>query len=115
MSETNNSKDLEWLEEFQLLANDQLIEGSACDQVHPLIEDWLDELLDGGPPDSRDSVWQATSCLTSEIMYKMTPENILEKLQQDFSEDEVATWLESIVLIGRAFQMALDNGRLDDL
>ena len=79
------------------------------------IEKWLDELLDGEPPNSRDSVWQAMACLTTETIYKATPENILEMLQEHFSEDEIAAWLENVLLIGRAFQIALDSGRLDDL
>lgn len=115
MDEKNNSKDMHWLDEFQSLANDALPEGSACAQVHPIVEEWLDELLEGDPPDSRDSVWQAMSCLTTEVIYKLTPENILEVLQEHFEEDEIATWLESLLLVGRAFQIALDEGRLDDL
>jgi len=115
MDKGKPQQDPEWLEEFQLLANEQLNEGSACIQVHPIIEKWLEEVLAAEPPESRDSVWQAMACLTTEIIYRLTPEHILTVLQENFEEEEVATWLESIVLIGRAFQIALDNGRLDDL
>ncbi len=115
--DTNNqdSRKLEWLDEFEELANEELSEGSACAQVHPIMERWLDELLENDPPDSRDAVWQAMSCLTTEILFKLTPDNILEVLEEHFEEDEIATWLESVVLIGRAFQKSLDNGELDDL
>jgi hypothetical protein len=110
-----NSQDPEWLEEFQQLADETLGHGSSCEQVHPIVEQWLDELLAGEPPSSRDSVLQAMSCLTTEMIYKLTPEDILMVLQEYFEEDEVATWLEGILWVGRAFQIALENGRLDDL
>ena len=115
MDERDNTSDPDWLEEFQALANSELSDGSACAQVHPIVERWLDELLEGDPPESRDSVWQALSCLTTEVIYKLTPENILDLLQEHFEEDEIATWLESVLLVGRAFQIALNDGRLDDL
>jgi hypothetical protein len=111
----NAHEDPEWLEEFQVLADEKLGYGSACEQVHPIVEKWLDDLLAGDPPDSRDSVWQAMSCLTTEVIYKTTPDDILDVLQEHFEETEVASWLEGVILIGRAFQMALDSGRLDDL
>ncbi len=115
MDERDNAQDPEWLEEFQTLADQQLGEGSACAQIHPIIEQWLEELLEGDPPHSRESVWQAMACLTTEVFYKVTPDNILDVMQEHFDEEEVSTWLESVLLIGRAFQMALDSGRLDDL
>jgi hypothetical protein len=105
----------DWLEEFEILANTELTEGTACTQVHPIVEVWLEELLAGDPPDGRDSVWQAMSCLTTEVIDKITPDDILDVLQQNFEHEEVAAWLESVLLVGRAFQIALDNGRLDDL
>jgi hypothetical protein len=106
---------MDWLDEFEELANAELTEGSACAQIHPIIEAWLDELLENDPPDSRDSVWQAMSCLSTEILDKLTPESILDELEDTVDEDEVATWVQSILLVGRAFQTALDSGRLDDL
>ena len=115
MDERDIPQGPEWLEEFQILADEQLGEGSACTQVHPLVEQWLQELLEGDPPRSRDAVWQAMACLTTELIYKVTPDNILDVLQEHFEEEEIATWLESVLLIGRAFQMALESGRLDDL
>lgn len=115
MTDQNNSNRPDWLDEFEELANDQLKDGDACAQVHPIIETWLDKLLEDDPPESRDAVWQAMSCLTTEIIYRMTPENILDVLENNLDEDEVAMWLESVVLIGRAFQQSLENGELDDL
>lgn len=115
MTQNDGSKGPDWLEEFEDLANEQLTEGSACAQVHPIVEHWLDGLLSGDPPESRDAVWQAMSCLTTEIIYQLTPDNILDVVNQNLEEDEFMAWLESIVLIGRAFEMALANGELDDL
>lgn len=114
-TDNNNSRKLDWLDEFEDLANVELTEGSACTQVHPIIEQWLDNLLEGDPPESRDSIWQAMSCLTTEIIYKLTPDEILSVMEEHIDEDEFAMWLESVVLIGRAFQTALDSGELDDL
>lgn len=111
----DNVRRLEWLEEFEELANLKLTEGSACTQIHPIVERWLDNLLEGDPPESRDAVWQAMSCLTTEIFLRLTPQSIVDVLEEHFEEDEISTWLESIVLIGRAFQIALDRGDLDDL
>ncbi|MBN2472248.1 MAG: hypothetical protein JXN59_16105 [Anaerolineae bacterium] len=114
-TDNQDSHKLDWLDEFEDLANIELSEGSACAQVHPIMERWLDELLENDPPESRDAVWQAMSCLTTEILFKLTPDNILEVLEEHFEEEEIAMWLESVVLIGRAFQKSLDNGELDDL
>ncbi|MFC1959103.1 hypothetical protein ACFLYO_00180 [Chloroflexota bacterium] len=111
----DSSESPEWLDEFEDLANEQLDDGSACAQVHPIVEQWLDGLLEGDPPDSRDAVWQAMSCLTTEILYKLTPDNVLDVVQQNLDEDEFSAWLESVVLVGRAFQLSLSNGELDDL
>jgi hypothetical protein len=36
-------------------------------------------------------------------------------LSEAVDEDEVALWLQEILMIGRAFERALQNGRLDDL
>ncbi len=111
----DESSDPEWLEEFQTLANEQLGHGPACDQVHPIIEEWLDELFESDPPQSRDAVWQAMACLTSEVLVRTTPDNVFDALTEHCDENEVADWVEALLMVGRAFQIALDNGRLDDL
>ena len=54
------------------------------------------------------------ACLTTEVIDKVTPDSIYDLLQT-CDEDEVAGWVENLLLIGRAFQLALDTGRLDDL
>jgi hypothetical protein len=81
--------------------------------VHPIIARWFDQLVESEPPESRDSVVQAISCLATEILYS-SPDNVLEVLDQA-DEDDVALWIEQIVLIGRAFEIALRKGDLDDL
>ncbi len=116
MSEADESpQHPDWLDEFEELANAELNEGSACAQVHPIMERWLEKLLAEDPPTSRDAVWQAMSCLTTEILYKLTPDSILDLLQENIEEEEIAAWLESVILIGRAFQISLQKGELDDL
>jgi hypothetical protein len=104
----------EWLEEFEDLANTQLPEGSSCVQVHPIVAAWYEESMAGAPPESRDSVWQALHCLSSEILLDM-PQTIANVLEEHEIDEELAEWVTELLLIGRAFQIALDNGRLDDL
>src|SRR5690606_26382652 len=104
----------DWLTEFEDMANDQLGEGSACEQVHPIIESWYTRLLQGEPPASRDSVIQAMSCLATEILYD-SPEEILSAVMEHVSEEELAAFIEYVLLVGRAFEISLRNGELDDL
>ncbi|MBL8119978.1 MAG: hypothetical protein JNJ78_20775 [Anaerolineae bacterium] len=107
-------EDPRWLDEFEELANRELKDGSSCEQVHPIVERWFEKLMQGDPPNSRDSVQQAMACLATEIIYN-TPEDITEPLLEKIGEDELAVFIEHVLLIGRAFEKALDNGELDDL
>ena len=106
--------DPEWLRQIEELANAQLGSGSSCEQVHPIVARWFEELMDSDPPESRDSVVQATSCLATEVLLS-SPEEIIGPLLEASDEDEVALWIEQILLVGRAFEIALRNGDLDDL
>jgi hypothetical protein len=106
--------DPDWLDEFEDMANDRLGEGSACEQVHPIIDKWYTKLLEGEPPTSRDSVVQAMSCLATEILYD-SPEDLVNAVLEKVSEDEVAAFIEYVLLVGRAFEISLRNGELDDL
>lgn len=106
--------DPRWLDEFEDLANRELDEGSSCDQVHPIVEKWFQQLMEGEPPESRDSVMQAMACLSTEILYN-SPNELVESLLENMTEDDLATWIEHILLVGRAFENALRSGDLDDL
>lgn len=110
------NKKLEWLEEIEQLAEDVLSqqETSGCDQVHPLIRNWYVEALEEEPPASRPAVLQAMACLTTEVMTDM-PESLFKLMSEHLDEDEVAMWLHEVLMIGRAFEQALQKGRLDDL
>lgn len=110
----HSSEDPKWLDEFEDLANRELDEGSSCEQIHPIVERWFQRLIEGEPPQSRDSVMQAMACLSTEVLYS-TPDDLIESLTERMSEDDLATWIEHILLIGRAFESALRNGELDDL
>ncbi len=112
MSETPN--DPNWLDEFQELANRELADGSSCEQIHPIIERWYGTLTMGEPPASRDSVLQAMACLSTEIMFD-APDDLLESVLKIVDEDTLAGWIEYILMIGRAFELALKKGDLDDL
>lgn len=103
-----------WLDEFEDMANNELTEGSACEQVHPIVEKWYSGLLEGDPPASRDAVLQAMACLSTEILYD-TPEDVLNGLMDHFSEEELAGMIEYILMVGRAFEISLRGGELDDL
>jgi hypothetical protein len=96
------------------MANRQLGEGSSCEQIHPIMERWFSRLMEGEPPASRQSVMQANSCLATEVLYN-SPDYLIEPLLASASEDEVALWIEQFLLVGRSFEIALNNGDLDDL
>ena len=104
----------DWLNPYEDMANEQLEDGSSCEQVHPIVAEWFTKLMAGDPPESRGSVIQAVSCLATEVMFS-SPDNLMEPLLQNATEDEIAIWIEQILLIGRALEIALHNGDLDDL
>lgn len=114
MSDSSSEDYPKWLKAFEELANQELGEGSSCEQVHPIVARWFDELMDSDPPESRDSVMQAISCLATEVLYS-SPEHLVNPLLDNAEEDDVALWIEQILLIGRAFEAALRGGDLDDL
>lgn len=105
--------DPEWLKKFQELADEQLGHGSACEQVHPIIEQWYNDILAEDPPESRDSVLQAMACLSTELIMD-APDEVADMLEY-LDEEEVSGWVQHILLVGRAMQIALDKGDLDDL
>lgn len=110
----HSSEDPKWLDEFEDLANRELDEGSSCEQIHPIVERWFQRLMEGEPPQSRDSVMQAMACLSTEVLYN-SPDDLIESLMANMSEDDLTMWIEHILLVGRAFESALRNGELDDL
>jgi hypothetical protein len=115
MSDQSTSHDdPRWLDEFEDLANRQLEDGSSCDQVHPIVERWFDNLMQHDPPTSRPSVAQAMACLSTEI-FNNSPDDLMEALLQQVDEDELAAWIEHVLLVGRAFEISLRSGDLDDL
>ena len=109
-----NDDELHWLDEFEQMADDELGEGSACEQVHPIVERWLNEWLESDILEPRSSVSQALACLATEIISN-APESIVNVLMEHCEEDEVFQWIQGILITGQAFQEALDNGQLDDL
>ena len=109
-----DNNDLNWLDDFETMADQELGEGSACQQVHPIVEKWLEEWLDSDLPEPRSAVSQALACLATEILSN-APESVLNALMEHCEEDEVFQWVQGILITGQAFQDALNNGRLDDL
>ena len=108
------SPEPEWLDEFEDLANRELGSGSSCAQIHPIIERWYAHLMENEPPESRASVIQAVACLATEVLYS-APDELLDQLTEAVDEEDLALWVEHILLIGRAFEKALRSGDLDDL
>lgn len=104
----------DWLDEFEELANRELGEGSSCEQVHPVVERWYHQLMHREPPASRDSVLQAMACLSTEILHD-APDEVLEEVLKHVDEEALASWVEYVLMIGRAFETALRSGDLDDL
>lgn len=103
-----------WLEEFSRMADDRLGDGSACDQVHPIVERWYTRWLQSEIDEPRSSVLQALACLTTEVL-NSAPESILDVLMENCDEDEVADWLQHLLFTGMSLQKSLDSGDLDDL
>ena len=115
MSDQFDNPNPEWLDQFEELANEELTDGSACDQVHPIVAAWYAEIMGGDPPESRDSVWQAMHCLATETLEDI-PQSLLEAIgDSEALQDDLADWVVELLLVGRAFQIALENGRMDDL
>ncbi len=112
----NKHNKLEWLEEFERLAEEVLSqqETSAYDQIYPIVKTWYEETLNTDFPASREAVIEAVACLTSEVFADM-PDSIFDALVDSADEEEVAIWLFEVLMLGRAFEQALRNGRLDDL
>lgn len=113
-SDWTSSDDPEWLDEFRELADRELGAGSSCEQVHPIVQRWYQHLLESEPPASRDSVLQAMACLSSEILADAPPE-LFQSAPGQVDEDQLAGWVEYILTVGRAFEISLQNGDLDDL
>ncbi|MEO0562094.1 MAG: hypothetical protein AAF125_08270 [Chloroflexota bacterium] len=107
-----------WMDELQDHADHVLGDldmESACDQVHPIIASWYDDELEREPPDSRPAVWQAVACLATEIIMDAEQDDVLGPLVAELDEDAISMWVEHILVVGRAMQISLDNGELDDL
>ena len=121
MDKQHNPEDPKWLDEIQDLANQVLgspENGSACEQVHPLIAKWYDDTLDEMETESvedRPAVWQAMSCLATEIMLDAEVDDSLESLFETVDEDMLGMWIEHILLVGRRMEASLRDGELDDL
>ncbi len=103
-----------WWDEFEDLADRQLEAGASCEQVHPVVERWFEQLMAHDPPVSRPSVEQALACLTTEIL-NSAPDEIFQQLMEAMTEDELAGFVEQVLRIGQAFERSLHNGELDDL
>jgi hypothetical protein len=116
-----NTPDPEWLDEIQDLANEVLgapDNGSACDQVHPIIAQWYEDTLtrmEEEAIEDRPAVWQAVSCLATELMVEAEMDETLQPLFETVDEDMLGMWIEHILMIGRAMEASLRDGNLDDL
>lgn len=114
-SDHGSAREPNWLHDLEEYANQNLEEGSSCEQIHPIMQQWHDHFLECDPPaDDRDSVCQAMSCLTTEIMHTI-PDGMLHVLTDLFEEDDLAAWVQYVLTVGRAFERGLHNGELDDL
>ncbi len=114
-------EDPKWMDEIQNLADEILgapENGSACEQVHPVIARWYDdqvERMDDEPPEVRPSVWQAVSCLATEILMDAEGDDSLEAMFDVVDEDTLGMWVEYILMVGRSMEASLRDGELDDL
>ncbi|MBE2181975.1 MAG: hypothetical protein IAE89_01000 [Anaerolineae bacterium] len=114
MDENRHPDEPEWLDEFRDLANRELQEGSSCEQVHPVVESWYHRMLQQPPPQSRDSVLQAMACLATEVLHS-SPDEMVDDILAVVDEDTLVSWIEYVLMVGRAFEGGLRGGELDDL
>jgi hypothetical protein len=125
MNEQHNHQDEpqnpQWMDDIQELA-DQILgspeNGSACEQVHPIIAKWYDDTLDKmdeAPLEERPAVWQAVSCLATEIMLDAETDDSLSAVFETVDEDMLGMWIEHILMIGREMESSLRDGDLDDI
>ncbi len=114
----NQPESPNWMDDIQDFA-DQVLgdmdDAAACDQVHPVIAQWYDNELENEPPESRPAVWQAIACLATEILIDVDNDEALQPLLDAVDEDTLAMWVEHILMVGRAMEISLQNGDLDDL
>jgi hypothetical protein len=54
------------------------------------------------------------SCLSTEVLSD-APGEVLEEVLKHIDEEALASWVEYVLMIGRAFESALRSGELDDL
>lgn len=116
--EDANADDPQWMRDLQDMAErklGELGEYSSCEQVHPVIARWYDQELAKDPPPARDAIWQAISCLASEMVLDAEGDDELKPLTKSIDEDLLYEWVEHILTVGRALQIAIDKGELDDL
>jgi hypothetical protein len=108
---------LDWLEEFERLA-DEVLSGRKLspplEHIQPRIKAWYEATLDQDHPDERPTLSQALACLATEIMTDM-PTSLFEALVDKVEDDTVADWILDILMLGRAFEKAVQNGTLDEL
>jgi len=90
------------------------VEPSSCRQVHPIIAAWLSDWLSRTPPQARPSIQQAIACLSAEVLV-VTPPGLRKLFLEQCDADEVSEWIQDLLVIGQAFQRALDRGQFDDL
>lgn len=110
--------DPDWMGSLDDYANDQLSDleaNTSCEQIHPIIADWYRETLEKAPPAASSAVWQALSCLATEIIQDMQEDEELEGVIDLDTIEPLSLWIEDILTLGRALEVALRNGRLDDL
>jgi len=108
---------LDWLEEFERLADEVLSGRKTAPQlevIQPKIKAWYEATLDQDHPDERPTLNQALACLTTEIMTDM-PTSLFEALVDKVDDEDVADWILDILMLGRAFEKALQSGKLDEL
>lgn len=110
--------DSDWMGNLDDYANDQLSDlemNTSCEQIHPIITDWYRATLEQAPPAASSAVWQAVSCLATEIIQDMQEDEELAGVIDEDAIEPLALWIEDILTLGRALEVALRSGKLDDL
>jgi len=109
------SNKLDWLDEFEHLANDILSESPTCDHavIERAVKTWYETILneDYLMP-AKQATTAAVASLATEVLTDM-PQCVYNKLQDDSSTPELVTWVQEILMLGRCLEHALHTKQLN--
>lgn len=104
----------DWFEEFTRLTDASLGSEPPRALYHPLVEQWYLEQLQFPPMPPPRNLADALYYLAADVL-NVAPPRISRALAQIADEQAIVEWVWGILETGRAFQVALQEGKFDDL